>query len=353
MVAQVQTDEADRSRQTTTDASQRQMDEAHRSRQTTTDASQQQIDEAGRGRQATVDAPQKQIDVPEQDSATQVALQWPRRKFVPLLAEQSIVKVMLRHKKERGMMRAQPADRVREVRDACSRLDVTFEQALSIRRHHVRNNCKAPNQEQVVQLGTEVQIREAADLFEEAIAAHLASAGVAYLTEAAQRARNGDQPRPTPDFLLPSPVTIQQPEALAASWTHEWRRDASDGGMYTQADFNQYYAADGDAMWAAAQPRAPHLGGPLHWIEVKHYYGPSTIPMNGKSAAGKLFAVVDKYVRLFGPGALVLCEGCGEALAAELEARGALVLDSLPLDLSLVQQQMSTWCAGPGGELLP
>ena len=58
---------------------------------------------------------------------------------------------------------------------------------------------------------------------------------------------------------------------------------------------------------------------------------------------GRLCAVVDKYVRSFGPGAIILGPGCGEALAAALEARGALVLDSLPLDLSRVHAQMSTW----------
>ena len=305
---------------------------------------------------------QDSVDDPEtcarQEAGTQV--RWPRRKFVPLAAEQHMMCVLLQHKKERGMMRAQPPFRILEVRDACNRNDVTMDQALSLRRHHIRNNHKCPNQEQVVELGTEVQIREAAALFEEAIANHLDAAGVSYLTEAAQRTlkKSLGQQRPTPDFLLPTPLTVREAEALEASWTHQWRCDASDGVMYTQAEFVQYYARDGERAWAAAQHRAAHPGGPLHWIEAKHFFGPSTIRMDGKSAAGKLVAVVDKYVRLFGPGAIVFSEGCGEALAAELEARGALVLDSTPLDLGRVHQQMATWCAGPafppyGGELLP
>ena len=249
-------------------------------------------------------------------------------------------------------MRDQPASRIREVRDAASRLDITLDQALSIRRHHIRNHHRCPNQEQVVQLGTEAQIRAAAELFEQAVAAHLTAAGVPYLTEAAQRARNGAaRPMPTPDFLLPTPLTLREPEALAASWTAEWRRD-SDGQLYTHADFMQYYAADGDRAWAAAGRPSAALAA-LHWIEAKHYFGPSTIPMDGKSAAGKLLGIADKYVRLFGAGAMVLCEGCGEWLAAELEARGVVVLDALPLDMRRVQQQMATWCAGSGGELLP
>jgi hypothetical protein len=228
-----------------------------------------------------------------------------------------------------------------------------LEQALSIRRHHIQNNHRWANQAQVVRLGTDAQIKAAADLFEAAIATHLTAAGVTYMTEAAQHSCNGEQRRPAPDFLLPTPVTIRQPHLLEASWTQQWRRDASDGCMYTQAEFAQYYGADGEAMWASAVPRAAHPGGPIHWIEAKHYFGCSTIPMDGKSAVGKLHAVVDKYVAAYGPGAIVLCEGCGEWLAAELESRGALVLDALPLDLSRVQQQMSTWCAGPAGELLP
>ena len=314
-------------------------------------AAQRQVTAAQR--QMYAEQQKQPIESPEQQRAQ---LRWPRRKFVPLRHEQEIVKVLVRHKQERGMMRDWPEARIREVRGAASRLDISLDQALSLRRHHIRNNHRCPNQEQVVQLGTEAQIRAAADLFEEAVAAHLDASGVSYLSEAQQRERNGEERPmpPTPDFLLPSPLAITGgPEALEASWTHPWRRDASDGQLYTFADFQHYYGADADRMWAAAQPRTGHAGGPLHWIEVKHYYGASTIPMDGKSAAGKLFGVVDKYVRRFGPGAIVLCEGCGEWLAAELEARGALVLDALPLDLSRVQKQMSTWCAGPGGELLP
>ena len=322
----------------------------NRKRSEKREAAQQQMN----SEQQVAEASAQPTEGLEQQSFTQV--RWPRRKFVPQLHEQEMTQVLIRHKKERGMMSTQPVSRIREVRDAASRLDVTLDQALSLRRHHIRHNHRCPNQEQIVQLGTEAQIRAAADLFEEVIGAHLTAAGVPYLTETAQRARNGEQsqpPGPTPDFLLPSPLAIVEPEALEASWTHEWRRDVSDGQLYTRAEFVQYYAADADKMWAAATPRAAHAGGPLYWVEAKHYYGASTIPMDGKSAAGKLFGVVDKYVRAFGPGAIVLCEGCGEWLAVELEARGALVLDALPLDLSRVQQQMSAWCAGPDGELLP
>lgn len=59
---------------------------------------------------------------------------------------------------------------------------------------------------------------------------------------------------------------------------------------------------------------------------------------DGKSAIGKLLQTVDKYVALFGPGAIVFAYGCGEALAATLEARGALVLDAAPLDMRTVHE---------------
>lgn len=288
---------------------------------------------------------------------------WPRKKFVPLDVEQSILPVLLPTKAEFGMMCLQNAHRVEAIRAECSRLGLPMDSALSLRKHHIRKNHKGRN-ENALQLGTQKDIAEAAELFEGAIAAHLTAGGIGFLREDAQRAMNTsttpsqpDAPKPpsipTPDFLLTAPMAIEWPELLEASWTQELRID-SDGVHYTEDEFTLEYR-DGGRAWAAAVPRAAHAGGPLHWVEAKHYYGASTIPMDNRSAVGKLFTVVDKYVSRFGPGAICLGVGCSEPLAAALEARGALVLDQSPLDMGAVDEQMRTWCcaARESGELLP
>jgi hypothetical protein len=257
------------------------------------------------------------------------------------------------------MMRAQPAPRVLQIRASCDRLGVPLRTALSLRRHHINMNHRGRSAD-VMQLGSQADLLASATPFEEAIAEHLRGVGVAYIGEAEQKARAGTgRGVSTPDFLLRSPLTIRTtPDALDEASRAEYRRDASDGLLYTEKEFADFYRDGGRAWVANAPPRASaHASGSgatvINWVEAKWFYGASTVPMDGKSAVGKLHAVVDKYVRQFGPGALVLGHGCGAPLAAELEARGALVLDSSPLDLTAVHAQMATWCAGESGELLP
>ena len=51
---------------------------------------------------------------------------------------------------------------------------------------------------------------------------------------------------------------------------------------------------------------------------------------------------------------MVFCDGCGAALAAQIEALGpVIVLDDSPLDLAAVHAQQRTWCGTPEGDILP
>ena len=47
-------------------------------------------------------------------------------------------------------------------------------------------------------------------------------------------------------------------------------------------------------------------------VEAKMFYGASTIPHNTKSAVGCLLKTAEKYVRVYGQGAIVFMHGCGE-----------------------------------------
>ena len=92
----------------------------------------------------------------------------------------------------------------------------------------------------------------------------------------------------------------------------------------------------------------------LPGIEVKMFYGASTIKMDSKSAVGGLLKTARKYVRTYGPGAMLFSFGFGEDLAATLEAEGVLCLDcSGMVELGPVEAHQRTWCADRRGNILP
>ncbi|KAJ1630123.1 hypothetical protein T492DRAFT_1005864 [Pavlovales sp. CCMP2436] len=284
------------------------------------------------------------------------ACAWPRRPFVPLAVERSLLPALVCSRAERGMMRVQPGPRLPKLRTACERLGITLEQALSLRRHHIGANHKGRSAD-LMQLGSPADVLASSTHFEEAVAEYLRAAGVVFLSEADQKAQKGTG-LPTPDFLLRVPLTIRTTHhALDEISRVECRRD-TDGILYSEQIVNDFYR-DGGRSWAAMAPpsASAHTRGSeintVNWIEAKFFYAASSVAMDGKSAVGKLHAVVEKYVRQFGPGALVLAYGSGAEIAAELEARGAIVLDASPLDLRALHAHMRTWCAGADGELLP
>lgn len=84
------------------------------------------------------------------------------------------------------------------------------------------------------------------------------------------------------------------------------------------------------------------------------FYGASSIKMGANSAVGNLLNTARKYVRAYGPGAMIFSFGFGEGLAATLEAEGVLCLDcSGMVDLGPVEAHQRTWCADRQGTILP
>ena len=84
------------------------------------------------------------------------------------------------------------------------------------------------------------------------------------------------------------------------------------------------------------------------------FYGASSIKSGNNSAVGNLLNTARKYVRVYGPGAMVFSFGFGEGLAAMLEAEGVLCLDcSGMVDLGPVEAHQRTWCADKHGNILP
>lgn len=97
---------------------------------------------------------------------------------IPLAAEQDMLKVILRWgAKERGMLKSQPAFRLRDIQRGCKRNGMHISQACSLRRHHM-SRLNPTKSKVALQLGTNEQIRQSADFFEQAIAAFLQSRGM-------------------------------------------------------------------------------------------------------------------------------------------------------------------------------
>jgi len=71
----------------------------------------------------------------------------------------------------------------------------------------------------------------------------------------------------------------------------------------------------------------------------------STIPDGSRNAVGSLLRTVLRYVEHHGPGAFVFSFGLGIRIKTMLDAEGAFVLDSKPLDLGQMRAHQRTWCA--------
>lgn len=91
-------------------------------------------------------------------------------------------------------------------------------------------------------------------------------------------------------------------------------------------------------------------------IEVKMFYGASTIVQNNRSAVGCLLQTARKYVKLHGPGAMVFMYGCGDRLTAELNNEHVMVLDchsKETVQLDAVDAHLRTYCCDTNGEIMP
>jgi hypothetical protein len=246
-------------------------------------------------------------------------LQWQTiHPHVPIESEERILNILVRWKeRERGMMR-NAGNRYQEVARACRQVDMQLPQALSLRRQHIQH-LNPRHRMPALGLGNDGDIRKSAALFESAVEAYLCQCKLSFLTETQQKALlpKGVKHPPSPDFML------QQPTLLTTCTPMQ----------YGQQTIAQNYV--------------------IHWIEVKMYYGASTLAVNSKSAVGCILPKAEKYLSLYGTGAMVFMYGCGKELSDMLLEIGVVALDAHMLDLQNVEAHQRTWCANKSGMILP
>jgi hypothetical protein len=263
---------------------------------------------------------------PEQHLSSLNVLSWPCKfPFTSVDVETSLLPILLKWgKNERGMMKDQPKFRLHQIKTACRKVNVPISQALSLRRHHIRNLNPYQSMEQL-RLGRMGDIRKSADLFEASAEQYLRYCKIPIITEGMQKEqhfrRNSEAQKngfpakllpPTPDFLLETPIRIK-----------------IDGTSPVSGEFV------------------------VHWIEVKHFYGASSIPHDNKSAVGCILRKSRMYRDQYGPGAIVFAYGAGAELTSTLTQMGVVVLDSGPLRMDAVVRQLRSWCADEYGKILP
>eukprot|EP00568_Trieres_chinensis_P003442 CAMPEP_0183301774 /NCGR_PEP_ID=MMETSP0160_2-20130417/7787_1 /TAXON_ID=2839 ORGANISM="Odontella Sinensis, Strain Grunow 1884" /NCGR_SAMPLE_ID=MMETSP0160_2 /ASSEMBLY_ACC=CAM_ASM_000250 /LENGTH=198 /DNA_ID=CAMNT_0025464453 /DNA_START=27 /DNA_END=623 /DNA_ORIENTATION=- len=187
----------------------------------------------------------------------------------------------------------------------------------------------------VLGLGKKDDIMKSAALFEDCVEEYLRTVGVAFLTEKVQRKRSKGPLMPTPDFLLEETahLTFEQSGRPALQPT---TRDDNRGRKKS-----------------AIPGQEVRTIGPVNWVEAKMFYGASSIPQGENSAVGNLMKTANKYVKLYGPGAMVFSFGCGGELARKLGALGVAALDAHPLELKRMEQHQRTWCGDKEGRILP
>lgn len=252
-------------------------------------------------------------------------LQWPSDAMaVPLHQEQKMVEVLMeRHgPEERGMLKDKPEFVLQKFHSAMRRHApaMSMDQLCSLRRHHIK--LLNPSRDMTsLRLGKEEDIRKSSTLFEQAVHRYLKQEKIPFQTEAhlvASLKRNKQPLQATPDFIFPT-----QPITLRKTRQGEVLEEATD----------------------------------IRWLEVKMFYGASTIPHGSNGAVGTVLAKAQKYTKHFGPGAVLFMMGCGEQLETELKQSGVMVLDccghTSPIDLRQVRNHQQTWCANSKGEILP
>jgi len=231
---------------------------------------------------------------------------------VPVESENALLPVLLRWEKtERGMMRDQPRIRLKEINESCSLHGIQLEQALSLRRHHMKLNNPHVDDMTQLGLGNNNDIYDSEDLFKSAVKKYLNKCHVPF-----EELDLGENTAPAPDFMLTSPVRLVT-----------YQPGNEDGS------FGEH--------------------GQINWIEAKMFYGASTIPSETRNGVGAILPTVKKHVENYGPGAFVFLYGCGSELRGQLRHLGISVLDSHPLDLRKMQTHQKKWCANNKGVILP
>lgn len=211
-------------------------------------------------------------------------------------------------------------ERYKEISAKCQEVDMQLSQALSLRRQYIKH-LNPKTQMTALGLGKSTDIRISAAKFESVVADYLRKCGVEFLSERQQKRSipKGQPHPPSPDFMFPAPTLLHS-------------------AVPRQNDDSK-------------PPQVQEIV--IHWLEVKMFYGASCIAVDSASAVGTVLATAQKYVNLYGGGAMVFMYGCGEKMAELLWERGVLALDASPLDVSRVEKHQRTWCANKNGLILP
>jgi hypothetical protein len=241
-------------------------------------------------------------------------LPWRRKPYIDTQSEQRMIPHIIRYgNRERGMMCKQQRKRIDFIRKKCVQNNVELLTALSLRRHHMKRMNPMSKQHESLGLGTDIQIREAAEIVERMIQTYLEKYNIRFENEHDQKKKQNRTNQPvaaTPDFWFPDPVSL--------------KLSPTDATVH------------------------------IRWLEVKMFYGADTIEPDGKSAVGKILPKSQKYRHLYGPGAIVFLQGCGQQLARALEKIGVIALDpDSDVNLEPLWTHMKTWCADLEGNILP
>lgn len=277
-------------------------------------------------------------------------LEWriPQRSLVPRAWEEALLSLLVKYgRKERGMMRDHPLHRTKQIEKKLHKIAQSFEgesvvapafrldQALSLRRLYMKYlNPRVPMA--ALRLGRDEDIFGAAQVCERAFEHFLRDQKIPHWTEEEQRRQrqlheedgNGQldqQPHTkwTPDFWFPHPVELR--------FVSNRRRSAND----------------------------TPTGTTIRWLEIKMFYGASSIPAASKgNAIGGLVEKMRAYANDLGPGAICFWYGCGAELAEELAGVGVIALAASPtlpdrLRRTVAEHQKG-WCSHrETGRILP
>ena len=179
-----------------------------------------------------------------------------------------------------------------------------------------------------LRLGSHLDIKASADLFEQCVESYLVEMGVQFWNEKDQKrmheenkASMGSIRQPlTPDFRIKNGHSVQL--VLTNGKTGRNKQNCNQQSQI------------------------------IFWIEAKMFYGASTIPQSTNNAVGTILPKARQYVQYYGPGAIVFMYGCGVDLARELKQIGVLALDCQGIDLNRVMRHQLGWCGDDNGHVL-
>mmetsp|Transcript_27543 Transcript_27543/g.32580 ORF Transcript_27543/g.32580 Transcript_27543/m.32580 type:complete len:378 (+) Transcript_27543:215-1348(+) len=252
------------------------------------------------------------------------SLSWQNRyPIIPVESENALLPTLLPWgDKERGMIKNHPPFRVSDLQWSCRTNIMHLEQALSLRRHHIKLLNPLVRNMTKLGLGSNFDIRDAENQFEIALMKYLKELGIPFRTEEDKRRRFIEESKPgesmqlSPDFMLTNPINLITLQAT------------NEESTITEQ-------------------------GQINWIEAKMFYGASTIPDGTSNAVGAILRTAKKYIENYGPGAFVFSYGCGIKLRGHLEDLGISVLDSNPLNMEEMENHQRGWCADKNGTILP